>query len=96
MLGTRKYESASCLVRLSPVLPLSVRSSVREIHGLASAEPGQGHGTKLMQSIAKEADSSKMTLILIADTERLEKWYEKFGFKTAQEKPVIMMIRIPR
>jgi len=96
MLGMRTFRSASCILRLSPLLPSSVRNSVRDLRALKSDDPGSGHGTKLMQAIAKEADSCNMTLILIADTEKLEKWYEKFGFKTAQREPAITMIRVPR
>jgi N-acetylglutamate synthase-like GNAT family acetyltransferase len=98
MLGKRKYESAKCELRYSMALPVELRQLVREVFNVIT-EPGmrgKGHGSKLMQAIADEADKCGKTLILIPDNEKLELWYNKFGFIKVQQEPKPLMLREPK
>ena len=95
MLGKRKYGSAVCELRYSTALPIDLRQAVREVFNVKSDVKGKGDGSKLMQSIAEEADKANKMLILIPDNEKLEKWYGKFGFEKVQTEPSVLMLRKP-
>jgi len=48
------------------------------LHSLASIAPGAG--SKLLRSVAQEADDNEWSLVLDAENEHLAKFYERFGF----------------
>lgn len=97
MLGKRKHESASCELRYSKALPIELRQLVREVFNVKTdaGMRGKGHGSRLMESLVKEADKSKKVLILLPDNEKLELWYNRFGFERVQSEPVVLMMRKP-
>ena len=78
-------------------LPTSLRDGVRLIHDLHTpgGMRGKGLGTKLLKSVCKEADLDGTTLILMPDSDKLEKWYNTHDFKRVQDEPVLM-IRVPK
>ena len=98
MLGKRKHESASCELRYSTALPIEFRRLVREVFNVKtdSGMRGKGHGSRLMEAVSKEADKSKKVLMLLPDSEKLELWYNRFGFERVQAEPKILMMRNPR
>lgn len=97
MLGKREYESASCNIRYSQALPMSLRDSIREVHDLKTDKGmrGKGQGSRLMESVCKEADKAQMMLMLLADNEKLELWYNRFGFETLEKSDKFLMFRKP-
>jgi len=96
-LGKREYQDSSCWVRMMADLPTSARDSVRLIHDLQTAKgmQGRGQGTQLLRKVCIEADKDGMTLILMPDTDKLEKWYTSFNFNRVQDSPVLM-VRTPQ
>jgi N-acetylglutamate synthase-like GNAT family acetyltransferase len=97
MLGKRRYESASCELRYTQALPYELRQTVREVFNVQTDKGmrGKGHGSKLMQEIAKEADQAQKILLLIPATDLLQKWYNIVGFEVIQSEPVVLMMRKP-
>lgn len=77
-----------------------VDGQLLEISDLATwpTERNKGHATSLLKEVCQEADESQTLLVLVPNsfdtnaltTDQLEKWYEKFGFKRIQDKPVLM------
>jgi len=55
---------------------------------------GKGEGTELLKEVCSEADEKRIMLVLIADTEKLAMYYERFGFMAIQKNP-ILMVRSP-
>lgn len=98
MLGKRKYESATCEVRYSLALPVELRQAIREVFNVktASGMRGKGHGSKLMEQICIEADKADKILILLPKDDKLEKWYNRFGFDIIQTEPAVIMMRKPK
>lgn len=82
MIGARTHESASCRLNFTLGVPDEMREGIRELSHLAATQPGNGHGTQLMQDVCEEADRRHLVLVLIAQEERLARWYERFGFFT--------------
>lgn len=97
MLGRREYKEATCFVRMMTDMPMQFRDSLRLIHDLKTAKgmQGRGQGTTLMNLLCEEADQEQKILMLMPDSDKLEKWYNKFGFERTQENPVIM-VRNPK
>lgn len=56
----------------------------------------KGEATKLMKEVCRRADLSMFLLILTPEPKSLKSFYEKFGFKTIQEKPSHIMCRDPK
>ncbi len=96
MLGIRRFDTATCVVRYSLALPASLQDNVREIHDVKSGMKGKRHGSKLMELVCSEADRLQKILILLPDSVKLEKWYNGFGFETVQSEPVSLMARNPK
>ena len=96
MLGVRQYESATCEVRYSMLLPISLRENVREVARVKSGMKGKRHGSKLLESVCKEADSAGKMLLLMPDTHKLELWYNRFDFIRVQTEPVVLLMREPK
>lgn len=96
-LGKREYQDSSCWIRMMADLPMGARDSVRLVHDLQTAKgmQGKGQGTRLLRSVCIEADKDGMTLILMPDSEKLEKWYNGFDFQRVQDEPVLM-VRTPK
>lgn len=77
-----------------------VDGQLLEVSAVATwpTERKKGHATSLMKEVCQEADEAQTLLVLVPDsfdpegmnTDQLEKWYEKFGFKRIQDKPVLM------
>ena len=89
--GTRTLGSASCLIRYSQLADVSVRGKLREVCELKSERRGEGHGSKLIESVCAEADKAGVTLLLTADDKTLGRWYHRHGFRAIQEQPLVMM-----
>ena len=92
-LGKREYSQASCWIRMMADLPSSLQDGVRLIHDLQTPKGmrGKGLGTKILDQVCKEADLDGTTLILMPDSDKLEKWYNGFDFKRVQDNPVLMI-----
>lgn len=56
----------------------------------------KGEATRLMEEICRRADLSMFILILMPEPRSLESFYKKFGFKTIQQKPSMLMCRDPK
>ena len=95
-LGKREYQDSSCWIRMMTDLPSSLRDGVRLVHDLQTAKGvrGKGQGTQLLKSVCEEADADGTTLILMPDSDKLEKWYNGFNFNRVQDEPVLM-VRTP-
>lgn len=78
-------------------LPIEYRQLVREVFNVKTdaGMRGKGHGSKLMEQIIKEADKAGKILLLIPDSEKLELWYNRYGFNKVQSEPVSLMMREP-
>jgi predicted GNAT family N-acyltransferase len=98
MLGKRTFEGASCWIRIMTDLPMQLRDGVRLVHDLKTEKGmrGKGQGTKLMHMVCDEADKELRTLLLMPDSDMLQKWYSKFGFVKVQDEPKVLMMREPK
>lgn len=84
--GERERLGATLRVGVSTVIPLSMRSKVREITHLhvPEADRGQQLGSKLMRQVCREADEAGITLILTCPNS-LRTWYGRLGFIVLQD-----------
>lgn len=98
LLGKREHLQASCWLRMMTDIPMQLRDSVRLVHDLQTDKGmrGKGQGSKLMYEVCDEADKENKVLILMPDTELLQKWYTKFGFVKVQDEPKVLMMRDPK
>jgi len=88
---------ASLVVGKCRALPVAIQGMVAEISSVFvdPKERGKGLGNAVIQQVCNDFDDIGGALVLQADTERLEKWYSKFGFLKFQDDP-ILMVRLPR
>jgi hypothetical protein len=101
--GLREHKTSSLRVCVAECLPEDMRDQTREIVGLESRNPRKGYATTLLWSVCHEADLAGITLILqpkpfgeaSLDSEKLERFYQKFGFVIFQQIPVVLMARSP-
>ena len=91
--GTRRYRSASAKLGYTTLVGAHLRGKLREIShfNTPAEERGKGHGTHLMREICRDADRDRIVLMLLPDTQRLSKWYARFGFVTIQDDPDVMV-----
>jgi N-acetylglutamate synthase-like GNAT family acetyltransferase len=78
----------------------SVTEGLLEVKSVKTAKPQrhQGHATRLLEDVCKEADGAKMLLVLTPEqfdngpigSKQLQSWYARFGFEVIQDKPVLM------
>lgn len=95
-------EHASAEVVVPTSLPESLRGVLEVVRVHTDHEfRKQGFATELVKSICEEADIEGVVLMLQPKTfgkvglEDLAPWYERFGFKAIQKKPVVLMARMP-
>ena len=90
--GTVALGNASLHIGYSQVIAPNRRGLAREITEFYVPEEhrGKGDGGELLKEVCEQADQEKLLLLIIADNERLEKFYYLHGFKTIQEKPILM------
>lgn len=95
--GTLTLGNASLHIGYSGLIPPNQRGFVREItcFNVPEEHRGKGEGTELLQDVCEQADIKGLTLIIIADTPRLQLFYARHGFMTIQDEPVILMMRKP-
>ena len=93
--GPRSYESARLRVRYPQFVSAHLRGNMREVSQFSADSTGLGHGSELLKRVCAEADECSMPLMLLADTDRLGAWYERFGFMALQLEPVTLMVRLP-
>jgi ribosomal protein S18 acetylase RimI-like enzyme len=93
MLGKREHLGASCWIRMMTDLPMQLRDGIRLVHDLKTDKGmrGKGQGSALLKEVNEEADKHLITLILMPDSELLQKWYNKHGYVIIQQNPVLMM-----
>ena len=92
-----EMNGASLVLGKCRALPVTIQGLVAEISSVF-VEPknrGKGRGNAIIQKVCDDFDDVGGALILQADSERLEKWYSKFGFLKFQDDP-ILMVRLPR
>jgi len=92
-----EMNGASLVLGKCRALPVAIQGLVAEISSVF-VEPksrGKGKGNAIIQKVCDDFDDVGGALILQADSERLEKWYSKFGFLKFQDDP-ILMVRLPR
>lgn len=96
--GTITLGNASLHIGYSQIVDPSQRGFAREItdFSVIDGHRGKGEGTLLLKDVCDEADNENLLLLIIADTVKLAQFYMRFGFKTIQEKPVILMCRSPK
>lgn len=99
-LGLRDHKSATLRIATPECIPEEMRERVREILSVHSTNPRKSHATLLMHQVCAEADCAGILLILQPHKfdegmpdEKLEDWYEKFGFVRIQTDPVVLMAR---
>lgn len=92
--GPRSNLSASLRISYTTLVPANLRGNLREVTHFEATEPGQGHGTALLQQVCQEADKAGVVLMLMPTTDRLAFFYGRHGFKPIQAEPAVMM-RIP-
>jgi len=95
--GTLELGQASLHIGYSQILPKQ-RDKIREITEffVHEKERGKGFGSELLKDVCEQADSKEITLLLKADTERLENYYKRFDFVTIQAGSDILMARQPK
>jgi GNAT superfamily N-acetyltransferase len=95
--GTIQLGNASLHISYPQIVPGNLRGFSREITEFYVPEEfrGKGEGTELLKEVCEQADSEKIQLLLIADTEKLANYYERFGFVAIQKAP-ILMVRSPK
>lgn len=93
--GKRTIGPARCRLGYSALVPASLRGRVLELSALEVDEDkrGKGLGTALLFMVCKEADSAGKSLLLKADTTKLEFWYARHGFEAVGDG---LMLRKPR
>lgn len=98
--GLRDHKSATLRIAVTEGLPVEMWEQTREILSIHSTNPRKGHATLLMHQVCAEADRAGIVLILQPHKfdegmpdEKLEQWYEKFGFVNFQTVPVVLMAR---
>ena len=86
-LGIRNHGFCSAFLSKSQVNPLII-----EISALHTQEKARNKGlaTFLINQITKEADKDLKVLMIVADDEKLEHFYSKFGFTKIQNEPILM------
>jgi len=95
--GTIKLGNATMHIGYSQIVPGNLRGFARELTEFHVPEEfrGKGEGSELMKAVCEQADDKDILLILIADTEKLELYYGRFGFMAIQKEPTLM-IRNPK
>ena len=95
--GTVQLGNATMHIGYSQIVPGNLRGFARELTEFHVPEEfiGKGEGSELMKAVCEQADEKDILLILIADTEKLELYYGRFGFVAIQKEPVLM-IRNPK
>ena len=105
--GDRRLGAASLRIRQCQALPQAMRPRTRELCDLQvpPALRGQGLASALVHKVCAEADAAGLVLVLAVqpfgeagglDADALRAWYaERFGFSLLQERPVVMMARMP-
>ena len=92
-----EMNGASLVVGKCRAMPVAIQGLVAEISSVF-VKPGirgEGRGRAIIEKVCSDFDDVGGALILQADSERLEKWYSKFGFLKFQEDP-ILMVRLPK
>lgn len=93
--GTVQLGNASLHIGYPQCVPGNLRGFAREITEFFVPEEfrGKGEGTALLQEVCEEADNKDILLLLIADTEKLARYYELFGFSIIQASPLLLARR---
>jgi hypothetical protein len=103
-IGLRRYQGATA--RLAQ-LPALLDDRVLQILSLETADYRRrmGDAAKLLKMLVEEADISSTVLVLEPrpyrgdsplDAQALIAWYRRYGFRTIQTEPIILMSRAPR
>lgn len=81
-------EHASCDILTTEVLP----AGVLELSALLTdpAHRREGYATELLNEVCNDADIEGAVLVLSPVDEQVHKFYERFGFKVIQPRPVLM------
>jgi len=95
--GTLQLGNASLHLGYPQIVPGNLRGFAREITEFHVPEEfrGKGEGTELLKDVCEQADQNKILLVLIADTQKLAMYYERFGFFAIQKEPMLM-VRPPK
>lgn len=86
-------EHAHCRVQANAALPVGVL----EVSGVFTDADyrGQGYATELLQAVCEDADIDAVVLALMPSDAGIQKFYERFGFRVIQPRPVLMA-RLPQ
>jgi len=90
--GTVQLGNATIHIGYPQIIPGNLRGFARELTEFHVPEEfrGKGEGSELMKAVCEQADEHHIMLILIADTEKLAMYYERFGFMAIQKQPILM------
>lgn len=95
----RMNEGCSLRIAIPKGFPEEIQRVAREITELFTLpdKRNQGFARKLLESVCEEADKSGLSLLLECkpdeddtESERLQKFYAKFGFAVFQREPLLM------
>jgi GNAT superfamily N-acetyltransferase len=100
MRGEYTHGAASLRLSYSMAMPAHMRGGIREVTNVYTleSERGKGSASALLKQVCDEADESGIVLILLPkqndatglDDLRLIAWYERNGFISIQDNPILM------
>ena len=90
--GIYRHGASSCRLKYSPAIPAHLRGHMLEIMSIHTpeSERGKGSASAMLIRVCNQATRDGKALMLMPDTPELARWYERFGFKTVQESPLLM------
>ena len=93
--GKIELGSASIYLSHSQIVPPTKRGFAREIREffVPEVDRGKGFGTALLEEVCTQADEKRILLLIIADNERLQGFYERHGFQLIQDDGKKLMAR---
>lgn len=106
LMGPRIFGKARLVLAPCDFVKLELQQGIRQVKDflVEHSKRRQGYGTKLMQRVCTEADGACIVLLVhvegfknpTMDDDQLAAWYARFGFRTIQEEPARLMVRMPR
>lgn len=101
--GIRQHGPATLKLSFNTTVPANLRGGVLELTHLFVPDQHRGHGyaSLLLQKVRAEADEAGKVLLLMPrpyddqpmDRDALIAFYQRIGFETIQERPVLMARR---
>lgn len=101
--GIRQHGPATLKLSFNTTVPANLRGGVLELSHLITPDQHRrkGYASLLLQKVCAEADEAGKVLLLMPkpydvpamSRDELEDFYQRFGFQTIQQRPVLMARR---